>query len=141
MPCNILRILQEAFANILKHSGARQVTVSIRAESDQVLVRVQDDGQGFDPALPARGGRGLTNQLRRAEAIGGTILWEPSDQGASPGPGPAGQQAATPRPNAAGRLRASGGDERRTKAKSWSQALAAPSTLIDRTPSQARRIA
>lgn len=80
---HILRILQEAFANILKHSGARQVTVSVRAEGDQVLVRVQDDGRGFDPALPARGGRGLTNQLRRAEAIGGAILWEPAAQGAS----------------------------------------------------------
>ena len=80
---HILRILQEAFANILKHSGARQVTVSVRAEGDQVLVRVQDDGRGFDPALPVRGGRGLTNQLRRAEAIGGAILWEPSARGAS----------------------------------------------------------
>jgi signal transduction histidine kinase len=80
---HILRILQEAFANILKHSGARQVTVSVRAEGDQVLVRVQDDGRGFDPARPVRGGRGLTNQLRRAEAIGGAILWEPSARGAS----------------------------------------------------------
>lgn len=80
---HILRILQEAFANILKHSGARQVTVSVRAEGDQVLVRVQDDGRGFDPALPVRGGRGLTNQRRRADAIGGTILWEPSAHGAS----------------------------------------------------------
>jgi signal transduction histidine kinase len=77
---HILRILQEAFANILKHSGAREVTVSVRAEKDQVLVRVRDDGQGFDPSLPLRG-RGLANQLSRAEAIGGTIRWEPVSSG------------------------------------------------------------
>jgi signal transduction histidine kinase len=77
---HILRILQEAFANILKHSGAREVTVSVRAEKDQVLVRVRDDGQGFDPSLPSRG-RGLANQLSRAEAIGGTIRWEPVSSG------------------------------------------------------------
>lgn len=80
---HILRILQEAIANVLKHSGARTVTVSVRAESDQVLVRVQDDGRGFAPtALPA-GGRGLANQLSRAEAIGGAIRWETIHRGSS----------------------------------------------------------
>lgn len=79
---HILRILQEAFANILKHAGAREVTVSVRAEGDRVLVRVQDDGRGFDPALPS-GGRGLTNQRRRAEAIGADLAWEPSARGSS----------------------------------------------------------
>lgn len=79
---HILRILQEAFANILKHAGAREVTVLVRAEGDQVLVRVRDDGRGFDPSLPSAG-RGLTNQRRRAEAIGAVIAWEPSARGAS----------------------------------------------------------
>jgi len=77
---HILRILQEAFANILKHAGAREITVSVRAEDDHVVVRVQDDGRGFDHASPSRG-RGLTNQRSRAEAIGGAIVWEPSDRG------------------------------------------------------------
>lgn len=77
---HILRILQEAFANILKHAGAREIAVVVRAEGDQVVVRVQDDGRGFDPALPSTG-RGLANQLRRAEAIGGLIRWEPAGQG------------------------------------------------------------
>jgi signal transduction histidine kinase len=85
---HILRIMQEAIANVLKHSGARTLTVSIRAEGDQVLVRVQDDGRGFAPStLPtgalSSGGRGLTNQLSRAEAIGGAIRWEPTERGSS----------------------------------------------------------
>ncbi len=79
---HILRILQEAFANILKHAGAREIRVSASLEGDQVMVRVQDDGRGFDPTL-ASGGRGLANQLRRAEAIGGIILWESIARGSS----------------------------------------------------------
>ncbi len=77
---HILRILQEAFANILKHAAAREIAVSVRAEDGRVLVRVQDDGSGFDPTLPVTG-RGLANQQRRAEAIGGRVIWEPSPTG------------------------------------------------------------
>ncbi|WP_454714290.1 ATP-binding protein [Caulobacter segnis] len=80
---HILRIMQEAIANVLKHSGARTVTVSVRTEGDQVLVRVQDDGRGFEPAGLPSGGRGLANQLSRAEAIGGAIRWEPTKRGSS----------------------------------------------------------
>ncbi|MET3667961.1 ATP-binding protein [Caulobacter sp. 1776] len=80
---HILRILQEAIANVLKHSGARALTVSVRAEDDTVLVRVQDNGRGFDPTTLPSGGRGLANQLSRAEAIGAVLRWEPSDRGSS----------------------------------------------------------
>ena len=79
---HILRILQEAFANILKHSGAGEIRVSVASEDDRVEIRVRDDGAGFDPAAPSNGGRGLANQLRRAEAIGATIAWAPSERGA-----------------------------------------------------------
>jgi signal transduction histidine kinase len=79
---HILRILQEAFANILKHSGAGEIRVSVTAVDDRVEIRVRDDGTGFDPAAPSNGGRGLANQLRRAEAIGATIVWAPSERGA-----------------------------------------------------------
>lgn len=78
---HILRIMQEAFANILKHAGAREVTVSVRTQGGQVVVRVQDDGRGFDQSALPSGGRGLTNQRRRAEAIGGEIVWEQAARG------------------------------------------------------------
>ncbi|WP_395443686.1 sensor histidine kinase [Caulobacter sp. UC70_42] len=78
---HILRILQETFANILKHAEAREVALSVRTEDGHVLVRVRDDGRGFDPALPVTG-RGLANQRRRAEAIGGRVIWEPAPAGA-----------------------------------------------------------
>ncbi|MDG2523332.1 hypothetical protein P7B02_17520 [Caulobacter segnis] len=77
---HILRIVQEAFANILKHAGARQVAVAVRTEGDRVLVSIQDDGKGFDPARAAAG-RGLANQRRRADAIGAMVIWEPVTKG------------------------------------------------------------
>lgn len=79
---HILRILQEAFANILKHSGAGEIRVSVTAQDDRVEIRVRDNGAGFDPVAPSNGGRGLANQVRRAEAIGATIAWVPSERGA-----------------------------------------------------------
>lgn len=79
---HILRILQEAFANILKHAGASEISLMVRAEDDRILIRVRDDGRGFDPTLPSNG-RGLANQRSRADAIGGVLFWEPSRRGST----------------------------------------------------------
>lgn len=84
---HILRILQEAFANILKHTQASEIRVSTaveqRAGVDGVTVTISDNGPGFelDTALRS-GGKGLQNQLRRAQSIGGELRWE-SDPGAT----------------------------------------------------------
>lgn len=78
---HILRILQEAFTNILKHAGASEAAVSVTANGGQVEIRVRDDGRGFQPQSVA-GGRGLANQRHRAAAIGGSVVWEATEQGA-----------------------------------------------------------
>ncbi len=84
---HILRILQEAFANILKHTRASEIRVSTAVESrggvDGVTVTICDNGQGFalDAALRS-GGKGLHNQLRRARAIGAELRWD-TDSGAT----------------------------------------------------------
>ncbi|MBH2009951.1 MAG: hypothetical protein I8H71_09660 [Xanthomonadaceae bacterium] len=72
---HILRILQEAFANILKHAQASEIGVSTRASKGWIEVAVADNGQGFsvDDAMKG-GGKGLMNQRRRAQAIGGEVL-------------------------------------------------------------------
>ena len=79
---HILRILQEAFTNIIKHTSATEIRVATVADADAVTVTIADNGQGFalGPALE-RGGKGLANQLRRAEAIGAQVSWD------SDGPG------------------------------------------------------
>lgn len=74
---HILRILQEVFTNIIKHTRATEIRVATAAGPDGVVVTVIDNGPGFavEQAL-AGGGRGLANQRRRAEEIGGSIRWE-----------------------------------------------------------------
>jgi signal transduction histidine kinase len=73
---SILRIVQEAFANCLKHSGAGRiaVTTGLRGEpgvDETAHIGIVDDGQGM--AANRGAGRGLENMRRRAAAIGGRL--------------------------------------------------------------------
>jgi signal transduction histidine kinase len=79
---HILRILQEAFTNIIKHTHATEIRVATNIVDDSVIVSITDNGAGFDVVRGlASGGKGLGNQLRRAESIGADIHWEPVPAG------------------------------------------------------------
>ena len=65
------RILQEAFANILKHAQASSVSMSLTFEPACVTLSVEDDGVGFS-ADGVGHGYGLENMRQRAEELGGT---------------------------------------------------------------------
>jgi signal transduction histidine kinase len=73
----LFRIVQEAVANVVRHAGATKLTVGLRADADQRVVRVtiEDDGAGFDPSqLAVRSRRlGLTSMFERARALGGRL--------------------------------------------------------------------
>ena len=76
----LLRVAQEALANVRRHARAREVTVTLSYMGDEVALDVQDDGQGFVPeglvgANPG-GGLGLTTMRERVEALGGTLMVE-----------------------------------------------------------------
>jgi PAS domain S-box-containing protein len=66
----LLRILQEALANVRRHSAARHVEVGLRTDEKAILIEVSDDGRGFDPGS-ARAGVGLSAMRERAEGLGG----------------------------------------------------------------------
>jgi len=72
---HILRILQEAFSNIIKHANATEITVATRMQGDQVAVSVRDNGSGFlvQQGSAESAGKGLANQQRRAEEIGAAV--------------------------------------------------------------------
>jgi signal transduction histidine kinase len=73
---NLLRIAQEALANVLKHAHASQITVKLNYAPDRVCLRVCDDGVGFDTTCHATiyGGHfGLLDMSERAEKIGGVF--------------------------------------------------------------------
>jgi signal transduction histidine kinase len=75
---HLMRIVQEAIANVIKHAGASVIEVSTSHEAgppEQVIVVVTDDGCGFDPRQ-ARSGRGLHNMQQRAAAMGATLSVE-----------------------------------------------------------------
>lgn len=78
---HILRILQEAFANVLKHAQATQVILEtgLSPNQRQAFIRVSDNGKGFAP--PEVDGRGLGNMARRAALFGGELRVSPSGQG------------------------------------------------------------
>ncbi len=71
----VYRIAQEAIANIRKHARATRVRVHLEAEDDGVLLRISDDGVGFDTAASARGPGhfGIVSMVHRAQLAGGTF--------------------------------------------------------------------
>jgi PAS domain S-box-containing protein len=74
---NLFRIVQEALNNIEKHAHARIVRLQIASQRSGLMLRIQDDGRGFDPKAAKRAGRkrkglGLTNMQERAAILGGT---------------------------------------------------------------------
>ncbi len=70
----LLRIAQEALANIRKHSKARHATLTLSYLDDMVLMDVQDDGVGLQP--PSSGSFGLRSMRERVEALGGHMTVE-----------------------------------------------------------------
>jgi len=72
------RIVQESVNNTVRHAAARHITVSVRTDSNRLLLSVRDDGQGFDVAEAlhrAATGRhlGLLGMRERVEALGGRL--------------------------------------------------------------------
>jgi signal transduction histidine kinase len=68
----LLRVAQEALANVRKHARARQVLVRLRYTGGQVGLEITDDGTGFDPGRPA-GGYGLPGMRARVGEAGGRL--------------------------------------------------------------------
>ena len=64
--------VQEALSNAVRHADARQVTLRVDRLQDQIEIRVQDDGRGFDPAASGAG-FGLPGMRERALLAGGRL--------------------------------------------------------------------
>ena len=69
------RVVQETLTNITRHAQPSQVSVRLRVEDGAAIVRVRDDGRGFDPEAALRAGRsrGLVGMRERAELLGGEL--------------------------------------------------------------------
>lgn len=74
----LFRIYQQSLANIANHANAKNVYITFALHEDQIELRIEDDGRGFD--VPSRwidlvrqGHFGLVGSMERAEAIGGKM--------------------------------------------------------------------
>ncbi|MEU5578232.1 GAF domain-containing sensor histidine kinase [Streptomyces huasconensis] len=74
----MLRVAQEALHNALRHSGAGRVEVLLDKRGAGAVLRVADDGTGFDPKAIRRAGRhlGLVSMRDRASGVGGRLTVE-----------------------------------------------------------------
>ena len=78
----VYRIVQEALTNVVKHADAARVSIVVTRKPDSVLVMIEDDGRGFDPAASGGGGLGLLGMRERVELLDGSLQVE-----AAPGQG------------------------------------------------------
>ncbi|WP_413756559.1 GAF domain-containing sensor histidine kinase [Streptomyces sp. MMBL 11-3] len=74
----VLRVAQEALHNALRHSGAAHVDVTLEKRGPGAVLRVSDDGCGFEPRETRRAGRhlGLVSMRDRANGVGGALTVE-----------------------------------------------------------------
>ncbi|MDM0074292.1 7TM diverse intracellular signaling domain-containing protein [Variovorax sp. J2P1-59] len=71
---DVMRFLQEAVTNALKHSGARNVDVSLQHDGGALRITVGDDGRGFVIDEAARsGGAGMRSMHMRARRLGAEL--------------------------------------------------------------------
>lgn len=71
---HVLRVVQEAITNIIKHAQADTIWLSTSADIDRVQVQISDNGVGL-PASQGSAGRGLTNMRHRAATLGAQAVW------------------------------------------------------------------
>jgi PAS domain S-box-containing protein len=73
----LYRIAREAVSNAVKHSGATHISIALEPRDGGLILRVEDDGNGFDVEAPAPPGHlGLASIRERAELAGGWSLIE-----------------------------------------------------------------
>jgi signal transduction histidine kinase len=75
----VFRMFQEVLNNTVKHSAARRASVQVRLEGARVVLKMTDDGHGFDAArlartVPGSGRLGLLGMREQATLLGGTFV-------------------------------------------------------------------
>jgi signal transduction histidine kinase len=76
----ILRILNEAITNALKHTQTTQIDITGQCDAEHYLLQVRDYGTGFDTSVPEQG-EGLQSMQQRARRMGGLLNIHSSPQG------------------------------------------------------------
>ncbi len=72
----VFRVVQEALQNIVKHSGASHISVTLTCSDSMLEVRIRDDGKGFDPEREEYNlmGMGISGMRERTESVNGMFF-------------------------------------------------------------------
>ncbi len=75
----LYRVIQECVNNVIKHSGANQLDISLIKDDDGISITIEDNGQGFNTRDRSKyDGIGLQNIRTRVEYLKGTVEWDSS---------------------------------------------------------------
>ena len=74
MAHEVFQIIKEALHNSMKHSGVKKAACRALQEKGQLIIRISDQGQGFDPQQTKEGHFGLKGMQERISALNGTLL-------------------------------------------------------------------
>jgi signal transduction histidine kinase len=79
---NIYRVYQEALSNIIRHSEASRVDITLRMRGKSLVLEIRDNGKGFDPQLSEKkgSGLGLYTMRERIELLGGIFRIKSSEK-------------------------------------------------------------
>ncbi len=69
----LFRIVQEAISNALRHAEANRIDVLLIVRDQRIILRIVDDGKGFDMETIGTGSYGLENMKERAQDLGGNV--------------------------------------------------------------------
>jgi two-component system, NarL family, sensor histidine kinase UhpB len=69
---NLYLVFKEAINNAVKYSGARKVDVNVVTRNKQLILQINDNGNGFDPNVTGKG-NGLDNMRNRAQELNGKL--------------------------------------------------------------------
>ncbi len=78
---HILQIIREALANVVQHSGASQVKVSLKYKKNVVSVSVDDNGKGIGKELEKPNHYGIISMRERTRELGGSLNFINKDSG------------------------------------------------------------
>lgn len=71
---SLLMAIKETLNNAVKHSAATELRLQIHWQGQWLIIIVQDNGRGFDPATVTTGRNGMTNMAERMAELGGRCL-------------------------------------------------------------------
>jgi signal transduction histidine kinase len=77
----LFRIAQESLRNVVRHSGVRRASLTLRRAGSMAELVIQDSGVGFDPNARQRAGIGLVGIDERARLVGGTARIQSAPDG------------------------------------------------------------